>query len=132
MSFGNLTGEHQAHTRAAWLRRKERHEQVGGVSETGPVVLHPHVHSVPRHAPTDTHAALGLEGCVDRVPQQVDEKLVELVGITLDADVGSSDDLDAQPLLEGHRARDPRWDVDLRKCRRWKMGKTRVRGHEPP
>src|SRR3954462_3447333 len=85
--FRDLPAQDQADARPARLGREEWHEQIAGVGQTGPFVFDPELHRrrvrTGQPLPSDRDAAAGFPHGVDRVSNQVDEQLLELIAITL-------------------------------------------------
>ena len=80
--------------------------------EPGTLVLDPQLDGRRRRAgsplPADAHAAAGLADGIDGVANQVDEQLLELIGVALDRQRGPAGDLDVVRLLERGDAIDER------------------------
>src|SRR5688572_3457316 len=71
-----------------------------------------------------------LERGVDRVAHDVDEELLELVAVRLNAERWPFTHLDAPPLLERGHAMDPLRHIDGTHARTRKPREARVRRHE--
>ena len=125
----DLPAEHEADARPVRLGRIEGHEQVG--SPRGPaLVFDAYLHPVVDGRPRERHPAIGLERGVGRVMHQIDEELIELVGIGPDAEGRAARNGWRYPRLECGRATNPRFDVDVRAVRRRQLGQSSVGGHE--
>ena len=80
MGFGDLAGEGETDAGAAGLRGVEGDEEVLGVRQARPLVLHPDLDVRAGDTPAHTDQPPRLQGGVDRVPHQVDEELLILQG----------------------------------------------------
>ena len=81
MGLGDLAREHEADAAAARLGREERHEEIVGVRDAGAAVLHLEDDGVlaAQGAELDGGRALGRR--LDRVPDEIDERLLDLVRV---------------------------------------------------
>ena len=115
--LGDLPRQHEPDARAARLRREERHEEVRRVRQPRPVVGDPDLEPGRRRAssraatpPCVSSAASG------GVAHEVDEELLELVGVGRRTSGGARDDADGQPRLEARDAAHERVDGDGRRA----------------
>ena len=99
MRLGDLAAQREADPGARRLRREERHEQVGVSGRPGPSSSTV-TWTRRRLAPVDPDPAAGLERRVDGVADDVDQQLLELIGIGVDLDVAGRLDRDRQAVLE--------------------------------
>ena len=80
--------------------------------------------------PADADAAGRLGRRVDRVLEQVDQQLLDLVGVGLDGQVGPALDGNRAPLVEPCHLLDQRPDPHRLRARRRQAGQLGVGGHE--
>src|SRR5262245_17953075 len=99
VSFGDLAAQDEADARSARLRREERHEQVRLVRQADPFVFNPELERASPQRPADAHAAARGQRGVDRVVEQIDQQLLELIRIRADGDVRRGTDADGEPCL---------------------------------
>src|SRR5229473_5420202 len=112
------------------LGGEEGDEEVRSVRDARPFVEHRHLDVGGSRAPGHGHAAARLQRGVHRVAHQVDEELVELVGVRLDADLGPGRDADREALLQRRDPPHPFLHLDLPQPRRRQPRQPRVAGHE--
>ncbi len=98
--FGDLAAEDEADAGSARLCREERHEQVRGIRQARSLIVDPELEAAALALPADGDAAAGLQRRVRRVVHEVDEELLELIGIGADRDVRALLDPDRQPRLD--------------------------------
>ena len=119
---------------SARLGGEERHEQVVGVRQAGAFVVDRELerrrHRARHPRPADADAARRLGRRVDRVLEQVDQQLLDLVGVGLDGQVGPALDGDRAPLVEPRHPFDQRPDAHRPRARRRQARQLRVGGHE--
>ena len=82
MSFGDLPAQHQSDTRPSGFRCKERYEKVCGVRQSWTFIADRNDRLLPVARPTDSDRSSGFERCIRGISDQVDQKLIELVGVT--------------------------------------------------
>src|SRR5262249_48089564 len=92
--------------------REEGDEEVLGVGDPRAVVLDHEVHAAPFNGPADANAAAVLARGVDGVLEEVDKKLIELVGVAEEGDVGAAGYVDRKAALEQGGAAYPFADID--------------------
>ena len=131
MRLGDLAAEGQPDARSVRLRGEEGHEQVGGVRDPRSLVLDEHLDVEGGDSPPDAHAAPRLRDGVDRVVQQVDEHLVQLIRVGPNDDVGARLHSHREPGLELRHAADPCLDVHRIQLRWRQARQPGVGGHEP-
>ena len=85
----DLARQHEPDARAMRLGREERHPEVVRASETGAVVLDLDQDRAALAAPTDAHPAR-LTGGFDGVTHQIDEHLLDLIGVDLEPHLAAS------------------------------------------
>src|SRR6476659_7553416 len=102
MCLGDLAAEREADTGHGGLGGEERYEQVGRIRQARTLVFDGDLERAVDLLPVDPHlpAFTALERRVDRVPDDVDQQLFELVGIRGDVRVPVARYLDWQPILE--------------------------------
>ena len=82
--------------------------------------------------PAHLNAAAGFECRVRRIPNQVNQQLLQLVGVGRNHHLRTFRYVDLHTRLKFHRPADPFRDVYRQQLRLWQTRKLRVRGHEPP
>ena len=104
---GDLPAEGEADARPAWLGREEGHEHVGTRDDAGAFVDDADLDGllVGRHVPAHVHAAVGLARSVERVAHEVDQQLLDLVGVGAHHARRPTPDGDAGGRFECHDAR---------------------------
>ena len=100
MGLGDLTTQHQADAGAARLGGEEGHEEVLGIGQPGPFVADRDLECPVGPPPTHLDPAAGLERRLDAVLDQVDQQLLELVGVGLDGDLRTGDQALASQTLK--------------------------------
>src|SRR5690606_14184825 len=93
----DLPREHEADPGAGRLRREERHPEIVRSRDPGAVILDLRHEHAAGFAPPNSNAAL-LPGRLDGILQQVDQHLLDLIGIDRDRDRRPRLDLDAVAL----------------------------------
>src|SRR6202021_3599669 len=81
--------------------------------------------------PAPPPAAPGFQRSNNRVPQQIDEELIELIRIGLNSHFGAGLQLHLQTRFESRDAANPYAHVDTLKSGRRQFCEARVRAHEP-
>src|SRR5688500_20084277 len=113
MRLRDLAAEDEADAGPSGFGREERDEQVAGVRQPGPVVFDPEFHRGGRRRsqpfPSDRDGARGFTHRVERVPDQVDQQLLELIAISLDPQVGSWMDANLMRFLAREIGSAPVW-----------------------
>src|ERR1051325_11573764 len=105
VSFGDLPAQHQADARTALLGREERHEQVRRIREARALVFYGNLERALRAFPADRHrTAAGLETRIGGISQQIDQQLLELIGVGVDRDIRPRLDVDWYARVEGGNA----------------------------
>ena len=89
MGFGDLAAQGETDAGAAGLGGEEGHEHVGSVLNAGAIVEHPDVELRILAGPSDFGARAAFEDGVGGVVDEIDEKLLELVGVAGDGYVGA-------------------------------------------
>jgi len=112
VALGDLTAQDEANAGTAGFGGEEGDEEVGGAGETGAFVFDPNFDHVAVAEPADGDAAFGDQRGVGGVAEEVDEDLLELVGVALNRDGLSSVDLDLKAGLEADGAIDAGGDVE--------------------
>jgi hypothetical protein len=84
MRLGNLTAQHKTDAGTATLGGEERHKQVGGVGQAWTFVPHDDSDGGRQTFHTHKNPPACFERGVDRVPDEIDESLFELIGVALD------------------------------------------------
>ena len=112
------------------LRREEGHEQVRRVRQARSFVVDPELEAAALAFPADRDAAAGLQRGVRRVVYQIDQQLLELIGIGADVDVRAAGDVDRQPRFDVGDPADQLRHVDGVEARRRQLGQARVGGRE--
>ena len=85
--FRYLAPEDQPDARATRFRRKEGNKQVSAVGDAGAFVADLHLDLRTVSLPGHRYLALGLQSGINRVLNEVEEKLIELVTIRINLDV---------------------------------------------
>src|SRR5579883_637985 len=83
MRFRNLPAQHQADARTSALGGKERHKQVTGIRETRPFVAYRNLDRARRSIEAHEDAPGCFLRRIHGVAHQIDEHLLELIGIAL-------------------------------------------------
>ena len=130
MVLGDVLAEHEADSRPIGLGRIERHEQVAAVRESRALIVDGHDDAAPLATPIRLDTTSRLQGRVDRVRHQVDERLVELVPVRRDTHGFAVPHGHVQARLQAGDMPDPRLHVDLCQARGWQAGEPRVGGEE--
>ena len=91
MAFGDLTAQDEADSHAIWFRRKERNKQVCTVRQTCTLVLDEdfNIRSIVE-MPPNHYATIGFKRSVGSISDKVDQKLLNLIRIGADDDIGSA------------------------------------------
>ncbi len=134
MRLRDLTAQCEANAGTCRLRGEEGYEQVGSRVETPALVLDDDHDAARVRAPRHRHRAAGLERCVGRVAQQVDERLLELRTVRFDDDVRvivGHPDLHVQPRFQVRNTLDQRPDLHRLRLRRRHARQPRVLRHQP-
>ena len=84
--FRDLAAEHETDARSLRLGREERHEQIRRVRQARPLIFDVDRYAMAVLLPSHAHGAAGFERRVDGVAHQVDQQLLELIGIGLHGD----------------------------------------------
>src|SRR5581483_10438687 len=84
VGFRHLPAEYQSNSGASLLGGEKGDEEVGGIGNPRTIVLDKDIHALWVGRPADAHAATGLQRGVDGIANQVDEHLLDLVGIHVD------------------------------------------------
>jgi hypothetical protein len=84
--FGNLTARAQGRCPIPALGREERHEEVGGVRQARSFIVYIDRHVMAVSVPADTHGPTRLQRRIDGVAHEIDQQLLELIGIGLHGD----------------------------------------------
>ena len=130
MRFRDLPAEDQADARAALLGGEERNKKIRGIRNSRPFVDHAHFEIAVRRFPADADAAASFERSFDGIMNQIDEQLIELIGIGLDAQIGPGHHGDFHARLEAHNAANPRAHFHRLHHRRRQFGEARIGVHE--
>ena len=130
MGLGDLPGEGEADAGSSRLRGVEGNEEVLHVREPRPLVLHPHLDLLAVEPPAHADAAAGQQRGVRRVADQVDQQLLDLVGVRLDRHLRPLLDVDGEPRLERGGAADQAGELEGGPPRRRQAGEPRVGRHE--
>src|SRR5688572_32130336 len=96
----DLATQDESDARPLRLRRKEWHEQIRRVREAWPLILYVDGYTMAVLVPAHAHAPPGFERGIDGVPHQIDQQLLELIGIGLHGDWFARLDLDSLAHLE--------------------------------
>src|SRR5271156_4141454 len=124
--FGNLPAEHEPDAGAAGLRREKRDEKIRGIRDARAIVLHPNIDVIIFVIPSDANTAAGFERSVHSIAEKIDEELIELVGISLNSNLGAGLQLHLQTRLKASYAPNPRTHIDALKRRRRQFCEARV------
>ena len=81
MRFGDLTAKNQSNTRPARFRRKEGNEQVRRIGQARAIINNPNIEVSAFSGPAYMNRAAGFQRRVCRISNQVDQQLLQLVGI---------------------------------------------------
>ena len=73
MRFGNLATQNEANAGASRLGGEERDKQIGGVGQTWTVIDNQEFHLSAVLRPGNVNAALGFQGRIGGIANQVDE-----------------------------------------------------------
>jgi len=128
--FGNLAAQHEADARSPGLGCEERYEDVRRIRQAGALIVDPQLEAAAFALPADGNGATGLQRSVCRVVYEIDQKLLELIGIGTNDDIRSVQDADRQARLDGGDSPDDGKDVHGIEARRGQLGEARVRGRE--
>ena len=129
--FGDLPAEHETNARTRGFGREERYEQVGIVGQAGSLIVDPQLERAPSALPADRDAAAGFQRCVDRVVEQIDQELLQLIGIGSNRHFGTGLDRDPEPRLHAGDAAHERGHIDAVDARGGQLRQARVGGGEP-
>ena len=131
MGLGDLPGQDQADAAPLGLGGEEGDEQVGGVGQSLPLVLHGDLQLVADPSPADAGSPSGLRRGIDGVPDQVDQQLIQLIRIGPKPDRPAVSYLHRHPCLETHDFADRVLDEDRALVRGRKPGEPGIGAHEP-
>src|SRR2546427_11020361 len=81
--FGNLTAQDQADPGAFRLGRKKGNEKIAGAGESRAFIPDGNFEARSRFDPSHFDPALRFERRIDRVAQKIDQKLFQLVAVSL-------------------------------------------------
>src|SRR5690606_28968632 len=124
----DLAAQHEADARAARLRREERHPQVLRAGEARAVVFDLGDEAAVLLVPAHSNGAAVARG-LDRILDQVDHDLLDLIGVDRDAHGRSR--VDGYTFaLQRRRAAHDRRELDGLAGRRRQTREARVRTHE--
>src|SRR5579864_3165859 len=87
MSLGDLPAKSQADAGPTGLGGEEGHEQVRRIGDSGTFVLHEEMEPTSVSGPADSDFPAILERGVNRVADQINQQLLELVGVGFQCDV---------------------------------------------
>ena len=96
MVFGDLAAEEEPDARAAGLGGEERNEQIRGIGEAAPIVFDADLNRGALLLPAHTHAAVGIQRCIDGILEEIDQNLFDLRCVDLGDQVGAAGDRDRQ------------------------------------
>ncbi len=82
MSFGDLAAKNQTNPGAARLGGKEGNEQVRRIGKARALVDNPNIELRALPRPSNLNAATAFKRRVRRIPNQVDQQLLQLVGVS--------------------------------------------------
>ena len=130
MVFDDLPGQDQADAAAAGFGGEEGHEQVLGLGQTRAIVFDFDQRMAGLFADADTRAAAGLQGGFGGVLAEVDQCLLDLVGVGVECQFRQRADADRATLFQACNPAHQRRQFHLALVRRRQAGQSRVRGHE--
>lgn len=130
MSFGNRSAQDQPDTGATAFGRVEWNEEVRRFNQPRSVIFDPHIQLAAVNVPRHPDATTGLHGSINRVAEDVDHQLIELVAIGLNADRWTGFDRDRQTGFEIDRPPNPCANVQWFEPGRRKSSEPSIRLHE--
>src|SRR3954471_24559220 len=98
MRFYDLSRQCQSNSGATLLGGEERHKQVGAVHDARSIIKNKYVHVLSVTLPSNQYASRGLQSSIHRVLNQVDQQLIELIGINPERHVRSRSHFNFQSL----------------------------------
>src|SRR5207249_4358610 len=130
MSFGDLSAQNQPDPRSLRLCCKEGNEQIRRIRKARAFIIYPDLEVQRSLLPTCAYASPGDERGIDGVAQQVYEKLVQLVPISLDGEWGAGPHRHVQTGFQTHHSLYP--GLDVQRLEPWwrQLGEARVGFHE--
>jgi hypothetical protein len=130
MSFGDLAAQHQAYSRPALLGCKERYKQIRRVWQSRSFIFDPNVEVALVSRPANSDSAAGFERRIDRVVEQVDQELIQLISVGLNRYLRTRNQSNRKPRFETDCSSNPCADIDRLKLRLGKPRQTRIRAGE--
>lgn len=100
MRFKNLPRQHKADAGATGFGREERHEKVFRVRQAAARIDDFNAQFTVVALPADAYFAAVRQGRVNRILEQIDQRLLDLVRIGIDIDSGTGFDHDRHALLK--------------------------------
>src|SRR5688500_1885187 len=128
--FRDLPAQHETDSSSVGLRRVEWDEQVRAVCDAMALIDHAELECVVRALPLHPYGALRLDRRLDRIAHEVDQELLELVRIRLNAERWSLPHVDTRSLRQLGDAMHPFRHIDGGYARMWQSRESRVGGHE--
>src|SRR5438093_924179 len=132
MSFSNLPAQNQSNPGPARLGGKEGNEQVRRIGQAWTFIDHPYIEVRAFPRPAHLNRAAGFQRRIRRIADQVDQQLLQLVGVGRYDRVRPFRDVDLHACLKFHRSAYPFRYVYRQQLRLWQPCQLRVRRHEPP
>lgn len=83
MGFGNLPAQRQTDARTFRFRGEERNEKIGRVRKAWPVIFDGDFDISSHLPPADPDATARFQRSISRIADQIDEELIQLIGVRL-------------------------------------------------
>ena len=128
--FGDLAAQHESDAGAPRLGSEERDEEIGGARKARAFVRDPDFEHGAIAPPSGLHAAVGGQRSVGGVAQQVDQHLLELIGIALNGEVRPRNDFHGNARFEARRPQHACGYIERLQLRTRQLGETRVGADE--
>src|SRR5258705_13971643 len=117
MSLSNLSRQYQTNSRSFSFGGKEWHEQIGSTGETWSIVANPYFYLTIILLPPYIDSAFCFHRRVHRIPNQVNEQLLQLHIVTTHRHIWSGNNVDRQPSFKTGHARDQ--SADFQRLQFW-------------
>ena len=130
MSFGDLPAENKTYARATGLRCEERNEQVCCIGKARAIIENPNIKQCALPGPANLNAAAILKRGIRAISHQIDQQLLQLIGIRRNDYLRTLLEADLDASLKLYGSADPLRYVLGQQLWLRQSSKLGVRGHE--